>query len=443
MSAMKELTVAVDIGTAKTIAVIGRYTADQKLDIVGLGVVDTQGVRNGMVQNVEQTGLSIKNAVGAAAKGLKMNVRSVYAGISGQKIRTRSVDGYRMIERNSEVTPRLVQSIFDEVQRYAPQTGEMIYHVVPQEYLVDGEGGIQQPVGMAGNRIDARYNLILAPKAYHQNLQRSVEKAGFNLEGVFINPYVQGEVFLTEDEKEAGVILVDLGAGTTGVSLYYENRLRLAAELPFGGNVVSNDIKEGCHIIRRHAELLKVNYGYAMGELAPDNKVVQIPEVDGWPAKEVSFKNLSHIIEARMCEIIDGVNYLINQSGLVHKLGAGIVLTGGGAHLKGIDNLVSYHTGLAVRFGKPIVSFERQLFNEHILTPESATILGLLTQGLIERSSVKNSKPMVERQESEPQKRKHPHREPSSPGFKGKMQTIFERMGNGFESLIADDDDEF
>ncbi|WP_082229514.1 cell division protein FtsA [Prolixibacter bellariivorans] len=442
MSSMKEMTAAVDIGTAKTTAIIGRYTIDRKLEVVGYGSTDTRGVRNGVVVNIEEAGQSIREAVDAACRGLKLKVRAIYAGLSGQKIRTRSASGYRMIDKDGEVTRELVSSLYEEVGRYSLQPGEKIFHVVPQEFIVDGEMGIQQPVGMAGNRIDAMFNLILAPDSYRINLRRSAEKAGFELAGVFVNPFVQGEAYLTEDEKEAGVVLVDFGAGTTGISVYYENRLRLAAELPFGGAVVTRDIKEGCNIIARHAELLKVQFGRALAELAPDNKVVQIPESDGWPAKEVSFKNLSHIIQARMEEILEGISFQIESTGLMHKLGAGIVITGGGAGMAELEKLISYKTGLDVRFGRPVIPMKELLFAEQVNGPEAANILGLLVKGLKKREGMRNPDTMViheSEEEERPQNPRQQHR-PNGNGFKGVFNNLFEKARDGLGNLISDED---
>jgi len=440
MSNYKEFVSAVDIGSSATIAVIGRLTRSNKLEVLGYGSADTRGVRNGMVVNTEEAGKSVRSAIDAAQKGLNLKVKKVYAGISGQMIRTISVSGYRMIEKGGEVTSRTVNSLRDEMHRYSINPGEEILHVLPREYLVDGEGGITQPVGMTGNRLEATYNLIISPASYRNNLQRCLEKSGLELVEVFANPYVQGAAFLSDDEKEAGVVLVDFGSCTTGVSVYYENRLQNLAELPFGGSVVTNDIKEGCNIILRHAELLKVKFGYAMEELASENKVVQIPEVDGWPAKEVSFRNLSGIIQARLEEILEGVNYQVEKTGLLHKLGAGVVITGGGAKMRGIDKLVSYMTGLDVRYGKPVIPVESHLFNELVMTPDSANALGLLVEGLKERQSKKNPGSMVVPDKSSIVKRTHKSVIDQGPGLINAMGNLFEKAKEGLENLIADED---
>jgi len=381
MNLTRELVAAIDIGTLRTRAAIGRFTTEGKLEIVAVSDTLTKGVRNGVVVNIDEVAVSIRTVISSLEKSLNLRVQKIYAGISGQKINNRQVTGYRMTE-NGEVTQAIINSLIDEAQRYSSGPGEKVYHLVPQEFIVDGERGVNNPVGMAGRRVDAAFTVISASESYELNLKRSIEKAGYELVSAFINPFVQGAGFLSKDEKEAGVILLDFGAGTTGMSLYYENKLRLATELPFGGNVISNDIREGCNIIPRHAEMVKVQCGYAFSELVPDNKFAQIPEVEGWQAKEISFRNLSGIIQARLEEIIEGVNFQLEATGLLPKLGAGIVLTGGGSNMRGIDKLVSYMTGIDVRFGKPVVAIKEQLFNEQIMNTESANLIGLLINGL-------------------------------------------------------------
>ncbi|HEY5141761.1 MAG TPA: cell division protein FtsA, partial [Methylococcales bacterium] len=229
------------------------------------------------------------------------------------------------------------------------------------------------------------------------------------------------------------------GAGTTGISLYYENKLRLATELPFGGNVISNDIREGCNIIPRHAEMVKVQCGYAFSELVPENKFAQIPEVEGWHAKEISFRNLSGIIQARLEEIIEGINYQLETTGLLNKLGAGIVLTGGGSNMRNIDKLVSYMTGIDVRFGKPVIAIREQLFNEQIMNTESANLIGLLINGLYSARRNKYPPGMIVSDVQEEVKVKQPVKN-QGPGLKTMVSDLFGRAKVGLNGLITDED---
>jgi len=440
MNLTRELVAAIDIGTLRTRAAIGRFTTDGKLEIVAVGDTLTKGVRNGVVVNIDEVAVSIRTVISSLEKSLNLRVQKIYAGISGQKINNRQVTGYRMTE-NGEVTQAIINSLIDEAQRYSSGPGEKVYHLVPQEFIVDGERGVNNPVGMAGRRVDAAFTVISASESYELNLKRSIEKAGYELVSAFINPFVQGAGFLSKDEKEAGVILLDFGAGTTGMSLYYENKLRLATELPFGGNVISNDIREGCNIIPRHAEMVKVQCGYAFSELVPDNKFAQIPEVEGWQAKEISFRNLSGIIQARLEEIIEGVNFQLEATGLLPKLGAGIVLTGGGSNMRGIDKLVSYMTGIDVRFGRPVVAIKEQLFNEQIMNTESANLIGLLINGLYAARRNKYPPGMIVSDAQEEVKKKLPVKNQGA-GLKTMVSDLFGRAKEGLNGLISDEDSE-
>ncbi|HEY3390607.1 MAG TPA: cell division protein FtsA [Prolixibacteraceae bacterium] len=440
MNLTRELVAAIDIGTLRTRAAIGRFTVEGKLEIVAVGDTLTKGVRNGVVVNIDEAAVSIRTVISSLEKSLNLSVQKIYAGISGQKINNRQVTGYRMTE-NGEVTQAIINSLIDEAQRYSSGPGEKVYHLIPQEFIVDGERGVNNPVGMAGRRVDAAFTVISAAESYELNLKRSIEKAGYELVSAFINPFVQGAGFLSKDEKEAGVILLDFGAGTTGMSLYYENKLRLATELPFGGNVISNDIREGCNIIPRHAEMVKIQCGYAFSELVPDNKFAQIPEVDGWQAKEISFRNLSGIIQARLEEIIEGVNFQLEATGLLPKLGAGIVLTGGGSNMRGIDKLVSYMTGIDVRFGKPVVAIKEQLFNEQIMNTESANLIGLLINGLYAARRNKYPPGMIVSDAQEEVKKKLPSKN-QGVGLKTMVSDLFGRAKEGLNGLISDEEND-
>jgi len=438
MNLTRELVAAIDIGTSRNRAAVGRLTADGKLEILAFTESQSHGVRNGVVVNIDEAATSIRSAVSGLEQDLNLKVKKIYAGISGQKICNRQVSGYRMTE-NMEVSQTLINSLFDEAQRYSNSAGERVYHLIPQEYIVDGEKGVHNPVGMAGRRVEAFFTVVSAADTYEQNLRKSIEKAGYELATAFINPFIQGAGVLSKDEKEAGVIQLDFGAGTTGISLHYGNKLRLATELPFGGNVITNDIKEGCNIIPRHAEMLKVQCGYAFSELVPDNKFAQIPEVEGWQAREISFRNLSGIIQARLEEIIEGVNYQLESTGLLNKLGAGIVLTGGGSKMRGIDKLISYMTGLDVRFGKPIVPLKEQLFNERIMNMETANMLGLLINGIYLSRSQKYPLGMIVSDIQEEVKKKQPVKV-QGPGLKSMVSDLFGKAKDGLNGLLADDD---
>jgi cell division protein FtsA len=272
---------------------------------------------------------------------------------------------------------------------------------VNQSYTIDGEEVLNSPVGSVGAELVAGYRLIIGPANYEQILKTSLSRIGIDMVKCVVNPVAAGDAVLNDEEKEAGVVLVDFGGGTTSVSVYHDFVLRHLSIVPFGGNVVTNDIREGCTILARQAEALKVHYGAAMGELMPDNKVVTIPGINGWEPKEISFKNLAYIIQARMEEIIESVNYQISKSGYTERLGAGIVLTGGGAKLNGLKNLVLFKTGLNVRVGKPINGLMNNEFDKQIDNPQYATAFGLLRKAIRDKK-VNNDEFIVPRRKKKP-----------------------------------------
>ena len=440
MSPNRELVAAVDVGTQWTKAAVGRFTPEGKLEIYAFSSSLTKGVRNGVVVNIDEVSASIRSVVNKLEEGIRLKIRKIYSGISGQKIYNRSYECYRMTT-NGVVTQENINALIDEASSYFGSQNEKVYHIIPQDFIVDGEHGINNPVGIAGRKIEAFFTVITASDNYEANLKRSIEKAGLELASAFINPFVQGTSLLSKDEKEAGVILIDFGAGTTGVSMYYENKLRIALELPFGGNVISNDIREGCNIIPRHAEMVKLQFGHSFAELVPENKYAQIPEVDGWPAKDISWKNLAGIIQARLEEIIEGVNYQIESTGLQKKLGAGIVLTGGGSKMADIDKLVSYLTGFDVRFGKPSVVLKEQLFNSEILDIQPANLLGILINGLFQTKRLNYPPGMIVSEVKEEVKKSVTVKK-SNQRIGTFLSDIFGKAKDGLTELISDDDQE-
>jgi cell division protein FtsA len=258
--------------------------------------------------------------------------------------------------------------------------GEEIIHVIPQSFIVDNESGVKNPVGMSGKRLEANFHIVIAQVASAKNIEKCVNRAGLLVKSLMLEPLCSAEAVLTFDEKEAGVALVDIGGGTTDIAVYYDHIIRHTAVYPFGGNVITNDIKEGCSILQRQAEALKVQFGSALGEMAEADKVISIAGISGRTPKEISFKSLAFIIQSRMEEILDEVDYQLEESGFKDKLGAGIVLTGGGALLRHLPQLVRFHSSMDVRIGYP---------NEHLIAatemeinnPMYSTAIGLLLKG--------------------------------------------------------------
>lgn len=260
--------------------------------------------------------------------------------------------------------------------------GEEIIDVIPQDYIIDNEGGIREPVGMLGNNLEANFHIIIAQTASAKNIYKCIKKADLEMVNLILEPIASAEAVLSEEEKEAGVVLVDIGGGTTDIAIFQDNIIRHSAVIPFGGDIVTEDVKEGCTIIKKHAEELKVKFGSALASENRDDEVVAIPGLRGRPPKEITLKNLASIIQARMEEIIDQVFFEIKNSGFEKKLIAGIVMTGGGSQLKHIDQLAEFTTGMATRIGYPNEHLAKDVVEE-MASPMYATGIGLVIEGII------------------------------------------------------------
>ena len=383
MEKSEEIVVGLDIGTTKICTIVGRRNEFGKIDILGYGKSESLGVTRGVVTNIVNTIESIKISVVEASEKSKVDIGSVYVGIAGQHIKSLQHRG--MHTRNSiddEISQSDIDAIVDDMYKLAMPPGEKIIHVIPQEYIIDNEQGIKNPIGMSGVRLEANCHIITGQITAAKNIYKCVERATLETKGLYLEPLASSEAVLTEEEKEAGVVLVDIGGGTTDVAIFQDGIIRHTAVIPFGGNVITEDIKMGCSIIRNQAELLKIKFGSALASENLENEIVSIPGLRGREPREISVKNLSHIIQARMEEIIEHVHFEIRNSGFEKKLIAGIVITGGGAQLRHIVQLVEFITGMDTRVGYP---------NEHLgkgadelKSPMYATGVGLVIKGFHE-----------------------------------------------------------
>lgn len=385
-----DIVVGLDIGTTKIVALVGRKNEFGKIEILGLGKTESVGVSRGVVSNIEKTVQSIKVAVEEAQSKSGITINEVHVGIAGQHIKSLQHRGLRM--RNSleeEISQKDVDALIEDMYKLAMLPGEEIIHVLPQEYIVDNEMGIKDPIGMAGKRLEANFHIITGQVAAIHNLIKCVTKAGLTTKEVMLEPLASADAVLSNEEKEAGVVLVDVGGGTTDIAIFHEGIIRHTAVIPFGGNVITEDIKEGCTIIKNQAELLKIKFGSALASENLDNEIVSIPGLRGREPKEISLKNLASIIEARMEEIIEHICYEIKNSGYEKKLIAGIVITGGGAQLKHITQLMEYITGMDARVGYPNEHLSKGL--EDVTSPMYATGVGLVIRGLATASPVEEA----------------------------------------------------
>ncbi|WP_418263953.1 cell division protein FtsA [Flavobacterium faecale] len=381
----ENIAVGLDIGTTKIVAMIGKKNEYGKLEILGVGKSKSLGVARGVVNNITQTIQSIQQAVQDAEDSSGYKIKDVVVGIAGQHIR--SIQHTDYISRNNPeevIGGADIQMLIDQVNKLAMLPGEEIIHVLPQEFKIDGQSEIKEPIGMYGGRLESSFHVVVGQASSIRNVGRCIQSSGIELSGLTLEPLASSDAVLSQEEKEAGVALIDIGGGTTDLAIFKDGIIRHTAVIPFGGNVISDDIKEGCSIIEKQAELLKVKFGSAWPGENKDNEIVSIPGLRGREPKEISLKNLSKIIHARVVEIIEQVFTEIKAYGHEDprkKLIAGIVLTGGGAQLKHIKQLVEYITGMDTRIGYP---------NEHLAgdsdqefsSPLYATAVGLVMNSI-------------------------------------------------------------
>ena len=402
-----EIVVGLDIGTTKIAAIAGRRNEFGKIEVLGYGHTESIGVRRGVITNIENTVNSIQTAVKEAQNNSKVTIRTVNVGIAGQHInsiqhRASTIRHNPDTEISQEDIDRFTSSIYN----LAMNPGEKIIDVLPQEFIIDGESGVKDPKGMLGHQMGASFHIVTAQTSAAQNIMKCIEKSGYNLQHMILQPLASAEAVLSVDEKEAGVVLVDIGGGTTDVAIYLDGIIRHTAVIPFGGEIITEDIKAGCSIIKKHAEDLKVKFGSALASENRAEEVVAIPGLRGRAPKEITLKNLAKIIQARMEEIIEAVYQEIKSTGLEKRLIAGIVLTGGGAMLKHIEQLTQFLTGMDTRIGYPNEHLASNSVEE-MTSPMYSTAIGLVLLGM-QRSDVSRIKNDEEQPEETDPKPKTP-----------------------------------
>lgn len=377
-----DIVVGLDIGTTKIACIVGKRDEHGKIEIIGIGKSESLGVSRGVVANIDKTVQSIKTAVEEAQNKTGIDIQYVNVGIAGQHIKSLQNRGIYMRESlENEISKEDVKNLIRDMYKLQMLPGEEIIHVLPQDYIVDNEPGIKEPVGMSGIRLEGNFHIITGQTAAAKNIHRCAYKAGLTVTELVLEPLASASSVLSNEEKEAGVALVDIGGGTTDIAIFQDKIIRHTAVIPFGGNIITEDIKEGCTIIKHQAELLKVKFGSALATEAKDNEIVSIPGLRGREPREISLKNLASIIQARMEEIIEQVYFEIKNSGFEKKLIGGIVVTGGGSNLRHLPQLMEYITGMDVRVGYP---------NEHlapenpedVTSPIFSTGVGLVMKGL-------------------------------------------------------------
>lgn len=378
----KGFSVALDIGTTKVCVLIGRKDPYGKLEVIGQGRVESQGVLRGVVSNIEKTVAAIQDAMQKARRRSGLPVTKVHVGIAGQHIKAIQHRGILTRDNShEEIGDKDIQALINDMYKLPLPPGEKIIHIFPQEFTVDNEQGIADPRGMSGVRLEANFVIVTGQITAIQNLRRCIERANLQVDDIVLEPVASAHAVLSEEEKEAGIVLVDIGGGTTDIAIFSEGILRHTAVIPFGGNAITRDIKEAANVMPDRAEDMKVRYGSAMEDEVDQNVILSISGLKGHEHKEISQKNLARIIRARVEEILDYVMAEIKRVGYQRKLTGGIVLTGGGGLLQHIDHLTAFHTGLTTRIGLP-VDILANGYHADLASPVYSTALGLLIHGL-------------------------------------------------------------
>lgn len=375
--------VGLDIGTTKIAVIAGRKNEFGKLEILGFGKSNSNGVKHGQVLNIDETIKAIRTALdNCFASNPNLDIREVYVGIAGHHIKSLQTRGdiVRQATENEISQKEIDQLIADQYKTYIP-AGDQIIDVIPQEFTVDNFQNIPNPIGYGGVKVGANFHIITGDKNAIRNINRSVEKSGLHTKDLVLQPLASSSAVMAQEDLEAGVAIVDIGGGTTDLAVFYEGILKHTAVIPFAGENITNDIKTGLGVLKTQAEQMKVQFGSALANETKSNAYITIPGLRGMPAKEISVKNLAGIVQARMSEILDFVTYHLKQVGLDNRsLNGGVVLTGGGSQLRHLIQLTEYVTGLPARIGFP---------NEHLAAghieelakPTYSTCIGLILKG--------------------------------------------------------------
>jgi cell division protein FtsA len=383
MNQQQPIIVGLDIGTTKIAAIAGRKNEFGKLEILGFGRANSNGVQHGMVLNIDQTIKAIQTALERCYENNpELEINEVYVGIAGHHIKSLQTRG-DIVRQNTEdeiSQDEIDRLVADQYRTYIP-LGDQIIDVIPQQFTVDNFPNISNPIGYSGVKVGANFHIITGDKNAIRNINRSVQKSGLVTKDLVLQPLASAAAVMSDQDLEAGVAIVDIGGGTTDLAVFYEGVLKYTAVIPFGGENITNDIKLGLGVLKTQAEAMKVQFGSALSDEAKANTYITIPGLRGLAPKEISVKNLANIIQARMSEIMDFVSYHLKQVGLDNRmLNGGIILTGGGSQLKHLLQLTEYLTGLNARIGFPNEHLAGD-YNEDIAMPMYSTCIGLILKG--------------------------------------------------------------
>ena len=433
------ISVGLDIGTTKIVAMVGTKNEFNKVEILGVGKSKSLGVHRGVVNNITQTIQSIQQAVEEAKTVSGKDIKEVVVGIAGQHIRSLQHSDYITRSNPQEViSADDIERLIQQVYKLVMLPGEEIIHVLPQEYKVDGQAEIKEPIGMYGGRLEANFHVVVGQVSSIKNIGRCVKSAGLIMGNITLEPLASSDAVLTNEEKEAGVALIDIGGGTTDLAIFKDGIIRHTAVIPFGGNVITEDIKEGCSIIEKQAELLKIKFGSSWPGENRDSEIVSIPGLRGREPKEISLKTLSKIINARVVEIIEQVYLEIKNYGhddQKKKLIGGVVITGGGSQLKHLKQLVEYITGMDTRIGYPSEHLAGDTQNNET-SPILSTAVGLLMNALDQQNDIcSEEKGATDADEGNTQNEEPEKLEVNNP-LVNRRKTILERWVEKFKEFL-------
>ncbi|MGD9843655.1 MAG: cell division protein FtsA [Steroidobacteraceae bacterium] len=348
----RNLIVGLDIGTSKVVALVGEIRADNSIEIIGIGSHPSRGLKKGVVVNIESTVKSIQRAVEEAELMAGCEIHSVYAGIAGSHVRSLNSHGIVAI-RNKEVTAEDVDRVIDAARAVAIPADQKILHILPQEFIIDNQEGIREPVGMAGVRLEAKVHIVTGAESAAQNIVKCVQRCGLSVDDVVLEQLASSYAVLADDEKELGVCLVDIGGGTTDIAVFSGGAIRYTAVIPIAGDQVTNDIAVSLRTPTQHAEEIKMKYACALSQLAHADETIEVPSVGDRPPRRLARQTLAEVVEPRYEELFQMVRMELQRSGYEEVIAAGVVLTGGTSKMEGAVELAEEVFHMPVRLGTP------------------------------------------------------------------------------------------
>ena len=378
----KKLIVGLDIGTSKVVAIVGEISLEGDIEIVGIGSSPSKGMKKGVVVNIESTVQSIQRAVEEAELMAGCQIHSVYVGIAGSHIRSLNSHGIVAI-KDKEVYRADLERVIDAAQAVAIPADQKILHILPQEYVIDDQGGIKEPLGMSGVRLEAKVHLVTCAVNAAQNIEKCIRRCGLEVEEIILEQLASSYSVLTDDERELGVCMVDIGGGTTDIAIFTEGSIRHTGVIPIAGDQVTNDIAMALRTPTQHAEEIKIKYACALTQLAGPDETIKVPSVGDRPPRDLSRQSLAEVVEPRYDELFTLVQAELRRSGYEDMVPAGVVLTGGTSKMEGVVELAEEIFHMPVRVGYP--QTVRGL-NDIVRNPIYATSVGLLQYGMEHRN---------------------------------------------------------